>query len=107
MKYSLYTTLIALAALNVKADERYCDGAMQDPEANGGTMSWAGFKSARLIFGNYVSLRFLLISSLSPRSSSKALERDVQTEAEPAISTLAVHFVFFVRHSTDNPRPRS
>jgi hypothetical protein len=83
MKYSLYTTLIALAALTVKADEEYCDGAMQDPEADTGTMSWAAFKSARLIFGNYVSLRFSLISSLSPRSSSKALECDVQTRAEP------------------------
>jgi hypothetical protein len=83
MRYSLYTTLIALAALTVEADERYCDGAMQDPEANGGTMSWAGFKSARLIFGNYVSLRFSPTSDLHLRSSSKALERDVQTGAEP------------------------
>lgn len=57
MKYSLYITLIALAALGVRAEQQYCDGAEKNPTGAQMTDPFAAYRSAGLTFPNGVSLR--------------------------------------------------
>jgi hypothetical protein len=63
MKYSLYITLIALAALGVRAEQQYCDGAEKNPTGAQMTDPFAVYQSAGLTFPNGVSLRW---RSLAP-----------------------------------------
>jgi hypothetical protein len=50
MKYSLYITLIALAALGVRAEQQYCDGAEKNPTGAQMTDPFAVYQSPRFDF---------------------------------------------------------